>query len=206
MDLYGAQSLIEIARNQRELEHQALKNQCEEQNALIEWIKKNTWELMEVKSTKLRGIFSKLCVENYALQFADRDFEDNIRRIQFRRSREQMASSSDIFHPWLPRSVDQLEQQLALKPSIVRTDDIVLGSNISFASRVRSHFTFRNQKSVSMELPDPSINYALSGTSTHLYVRQLEFRYGQMEVVTYNQMYAEHQMGLVSDQTSIQDR
>lgn len=198
LDLYGAQSLIEIARNHRELEHQRLKDQCHEQNELIDWIKKNTWDLMEVKSTKLRGIFSKLCVENYALKFTDDEFEENIKRIQFRRSRELMASSNDIFNPWLPRNVDQLEQQLSRRPCIVKDGDVALGRNVSFAARIRSHFTFRNQKSVSEDLPEAGVNYALSGTSTHLYVRPLDIRYAQMEVVSYNQMYAEHQMGLVS--------
>lgn len=198
LDMYGAQSLIEIARNEREMEHQRLKDQCQEQNALIDWIKKNTWDLMEVKSTKLRGFFTKLYVENYALQFVNRDFEDNIKRIHFRRARELMTSSDDMFQPWLPRGINELEQHLALRPTLQRSDNAIVGSNIGFAKRIRSHFTFRNQKSPSLELPDPSLNFALSGTSTHLYVRPLDIRYSQMEVVAYNQMYDEHQMGLVS--------
>lgn len=197
LDLYGAQSLLEIARSKREQEHQNMKNQCAEQNSLIDWIKTNTWDLMEVKSTKLRGIFSKLCVENYALQLADREFDDTIKRIQFRRARELMASTDDIFHPWLPRSVDELEQQLAMRPKMVRTDNVVVGSNVSFAKRIRSHFTFREQKSSSMDLPEPGGSFALSGTSTHLYVKPLDIRYRQLEVISYNQMYDEHRMGLV---------
>lgn len=198
LDPCAEQSLIELARAKRQQEHENLKQLCLERNQLIDWIKQNTWELMEVKSTKLHGIFTKLCVENYALHHTDKEFEENIRRIHFWRSREQIAGGNDIFHPWIPRSVDELEKQLTIKPNMTRVDESFVRNYISFADRVRSHFSFKNQKSQSLDYTDSNANYALSGTSTHLYVKPLEIRYGQMEVISYNQMYAEHQMGFVS--------
>lgn len=197
LDVDGKQSLIEKARNNREMEMENLKKVCEEQNALIDWIKRNTWDLMEVKSTKLRGIFSKLCVENYALRCPDKKRELQLKRIHFWRTREQMSSAGDIFFPWIPRNVQQLEEQFAIEPSVVQTAEAGLSSFTSFANLVRSHFSFLKQDN-GMNVTESEANYALSGTSTHLYVKPLPIRYGQMEVVTYNQMFLENQMGFVS--------
>lgn len=198
LDLDGKQSLIERARNNREMEMANLKSVCAEQNELADWIKRNTWDLMEVKSTKLRGIFSKLCVENYALRCPDKERESELKRIHFWRTREQMCSAGDIFYPWIPRSVQQLEDQLALVPTVMRSDEAVSPSFTSFAGLVRSHFSFHKQGSQA-NMTDTNAEHALSGTSTHLYVKPLPIRYGQMEVVTFNQMFMENQMGFVSN-------
>lgn len=199
LDVDGTHSVIELARQGRQFEHCRMKQFCAEQNELIDWIKGHTWNLIEIKSTKLRGIFTRLCVENYALHYPDEVREKELRRIHFWRSRERMASSNDVFYPWMPRTIAQLEEQLNLVPRLARTDESILDYLNSTTDRAISITSAnRSQESQLSLRSQTDDNFALSGTSTHLYVKPLRIRYSQLEVVSYNQMYAEHQMGLVS--------
>lgn len=172
IDVDGTEALIEMTRKKCQIEHEELLEFCREQEKIISWIKTNTWDLMEVKSTKLRGIFSNICIENYPLRF-NNGIGDLLEKIIFERKKECSVSSIDIFLPWIPKTTAGLERELASTPNVIGKF-----SEMMEAGRRKSLNTKLNE-------------FSHSGTSTHMYIKPFEWRYKQLEVVSFHQMHAE---------------
>lgn len=180
IDVDGTEALNEMTRKRCQIEHEELLEFCKEQEKTVNWIKQNTWDLMEVKSLKLRGIFSSLCIENYPLRVSDHDSDLAQEITIFQRKKECSVSAVDIFLPWIPKSTSELENELTIMPNIVRAIDGFKGNECdSFNNKIRG--------------------FSHSGTSTHLFIKPLCWRYSQLEVVTYNQIHAEYIMSFVRE-------
>lgn len=165
---------------QDRLEKEAYLTQfCLSQSKITELILASTWDPIDVKGTTLRGVFTKLKVENYALMKANEHIENDLTRTILYRKAENLVNQGDIFEPWIPKTTSQLEIGLSKLPGCKRIS-------------VSNHND--------MENVEQQANYILplSGTLSHSYIRPFPYRYNQMEVVTYQQMRAETVMGFVS--------
>ncbi|XP_037027792.1 cilia- and flagella-associated protein 43 [Bradysia coprophila] len=173
-------TFLEEAQQDR-LEKEAYLTQfCVSQSKITELILASTWDPIDVKGTTLRGVFTKLKVENYALLKASENIENDLARTILYRKAENLVSQDDIFEPWIPKTTSQLEIGLSKLPGYKR-DKI-------------GEINYNDNDQVEQQ---PNSNYILplSGTSSHIYIRPFPYRYNQMEVVTYQQMYAETVMG-----------
>lgn len=153
---------------------------CLSQNEITKLILSSTWDSIDVKGTALRGVFTKLKVENYALIKSNEHIEKDLARIILYRRAENMVNQADIFEPWIPKTTSQLEIGLSKLPGCIRNPNDT------------TDYDEQQQN------PNPNFVLPLSGTTSHLYIRPFAFRYNQMEVVTYQQMRAETVMGFVS--------
>lgn len=138
---------------------------------------------MNVKGTAIRGIFTKLKVDNFPLlnNKEQGNTADELKRIMCMRRNEYRLSKNDVFQPWKPIDSNDLEIKLAQISQYTESNDsLSLDSNYPVD-----------------QLSDSVNKYALSGTSSHLYIKPLPMRYNQMEVVTYHQMLAETTMAYV---------
>lgn len=109
-------------------------------------------------------MFTKLSVENYALTDESTEMTNEIKKVVQSRKTEILVNHKDAFHPWKPQTTYELEQILNRQPNINEPDEF---DNVSHS-------------------PDPML--ALSGTSSHYFIRPFEYRYNQLEVVTYQQI------------------
>lgn len=159
---------------------------CVSQNEITKLILSSTWDSIDVKGTALRGLFTKLKVENYALIESNEHFENDLAQIILYRRSENLVNQADIFEPWIPKTTSQLEIDLSKKPGCIRTTNDEI--NCDDDGQVEPQ-----------QNPNPNFVLPLSGTTSHLYIRPFPYRYNQMEVVTYQQMRSETVMGFVSD-------
>lgn len=173
---------LEEAQRDRLEKEAFLTKFCLSQSKITELILSNTWESIEVKGTTLRGLFTKLKVENYALIKSNKHINNDLARIILYRRAENLVNQGDMFEPWIPKTTSQLEIGLSKMPGYVQDTNIVTN----------------NDDTVQVEQPmNPNYITQLSGTTSHLYIRPFSFRYNQIEVVTYQQMRAETVMGFV---------
>lgn len=70
------------------------------QNKINAWIIEKCWKPIKVKGSKLRGIFSRISVENFPL--LEDDNEELYARIKLIRRIENTVSYEDMFLPWRP--------------------------------------------------------------------------------------------------------
>lgn len=165
------------------LEKEAFLTQfCLSQTKITELILSNTWDPIDVKGTTLRGVFTKLKVENYALIKSNEHIDRDLERIVLYRRAENLVNQGDMFEPWLPKTTSQLEIGLSKLPGCVR--------GVNGATNYDDSGLVEQQVQPNYVLP-------LSGTISHHYICPFPYRYNQMEVVTYQQMRAETVMGLV---------
>lgn len=182
LDMEGAERLNELARLDRETEEKNIISQCIEYNRITEIIKLRTWSLMDVKGKQLRGIFTKMKVENYSLLYGDTQRSDDLEKVKLWRAAEHFVSGKDVFQPWKPKPLDQLELMLGHVPGYNEADEF---EKLSYVSG-ESETSLSNNK------------YTLTGTTSHIFIKTLPIRYNQMEVITFHQMMAENIMGYVS--------
>lgn len=160
---------------------------CSSQNKLTALILSRTWDSIDVKGTTLRGVFTKLKVENYAL-IKSNELVDDLERIVLHRRAETFVNRGDIFEPWIPKTTSQLEIGLNKLPGCTRDTNGAFNNDDN--GQVEQH-------------QNPHYVLPLSGTTSHLYIRPFPYRYNQMEVVTYPQMRAETVMGFVNNISSL---
>lgn len=183
LDQTGTEIRRELAQKERQKEVQVTQEWCNEENNSTDWIVEHTWNKMNVKGTSLRGIFTKLKVDNYPLLNNNGNVDDELKRIMRMRSNEYKLSKNDVFQPWKPIDSNDLEIKLAQIAQYSESSD-----KLSMDSY---------QTSTADQLLVSGGKYAFSGTSSHLYIIPLPMRYNQMEVVTYHQMLAETTMAFV---------
>lgn len=179
LDKKMADSLIESGRKERNLEEKNMENFIISKNKVTNCIKSICWETISVKGATIRGIFTKLNVENYSLLHPDPILTENLNRLMISRGLEYLVSKSDVFLPWKPKSTSQLEVILSHPPDWKEP--------LSFVSNVSSEYR-----------TDLNTKFSLSGTSSHQFIEPLSIRYRQMEVVSFQQMEDEKIMSYVS--------
>lgn len=172
-------TFLEEAQQDR-LEREAyLTKFCLSQSKITELILASTWDPIDVKGTTLRGVFTKLKVENYALLKDNENIENDLARTVLYRKSENLVSQGDMLEPWIPKTTSQLEIGLSKLPGYNRDKN-------------------PDDNEQMEQQPNPNYILPLSGTTSHVYIRPFPHRYNQMEVVTYQQMRAETVMGFVS--------
>lgn len=176
LDKKMADSLIDSGRKERNIEEKNMETFIIAQNKVTNCIKSICWDTISVKGATIRGIFTKLNVENYALLHPDPIQTENLNRLMISRGIEYLVSKSDVFLPWKPKSTSQLEIILSHPPDWQEP--------LSFYSTRSSEYV--NSK------------FSLSGTSSHQFIEPLSIRYRQMEVVSFQQMKDEKLMAYVS--------
>lgn len=179
------------AQLQRNADENGIRQECEHLTAFTEAIKEISWNKMDVKGRNIRGIFTRLKVENYSLLYPEKEMEVALQKARVWRSTEQMVARNDTFQPWIPLSMEDLVAQLASQPDCVspRNPDS-LGGGDSYERLSNSLLAQKNQ-------------YTLTGTSSHNFIKPIPLRYSQLEVVTYYQMHLENVLGYVSLQLLI---
>lgn len=188
LDKEGSQFLCEISRIECDVEKRRILEEGAECDRITDIIKSITWNRMDVKGKNVRGIFTRLKVENYSLLYPDKVREEELNKIKMRRENERLVALNDVFQPWKPRPVEQVELLLSQKPRFIDDDnndeeDVEKSGNSSEQSTTE---LCRKNK------------YSMSGTSTHQFINPLPMRYNQLEVVFYNQMASANILGYVS--------
>lgn len=183
LDKEGTHSLSVFAQVERDAVQCSITSESAALTKITNLIISITWDLMEVKGKNVRGIFTRLKVENYALGLPDPKAADNLERAILWRSAERPVSKNDVFHPWIPKKYDQLALSLAHRPTFTGDDGLLEKS--------------ASDLSDSKILPAGCNIFSLSGTPSHEFIIPHKMRYNQFEVVTYHQMVAEIIMGFV---------
>lgn len=184
LDEIGTEIHREQARKERQKHVTVTQELCTKENNSTDWIVENTWNKMNVKGTSIRGIFTKLKVDNYPLLKNDANVDDELKRVMRMRNNEYKLSKNDVFQPWKPIDSNDLEIKLAQVSQYTEDSDMLSVSS-------NQTLTSADQLLIS------GSKYAFTGTSSHLYIKPLPMRYNQMEVVTYHQMLAETTMAYV---------
>lgn len=91
----------EEAEDQRNLENKRMDKYIQAQTNVNQAIIEKCWQSMEMKGCQIRGIFTKINVENYPLPTKP-VHSLNLKNVMTWRKLEIMASSGDEFHPWTP--------------------------------------------------------------------------------------------------------
>lgn len=88
------------AKSDRDQEEKKMMDYIEAQTAMNNWIISKCWNPMEVKGTKVRGMFISLFIDNYPLlaEISSRQLQ----RIKLMRSIENSVAREDAFLPWRP--------------------------------------------------------------------------------------------------------
>lgn len=93
----------EEAANQREFEEKRMEAFIEAQSKVNEAIVKNCWDTMEIKGCQIRGIFTKVNVDNFPLTITNATKKNvALENATLWRKLEVMASCKDEFLPWIP--------------------------------------------------------------------------------------------------------
>lgn len=191
LDKVGAHGLSVFAQLERDAVQSSITSESAALTKITNFIISTTWDLMEVKGKNVRGIFTRLKVENYALSHPDPKAVDDLQRAIMWRSSERPVSKHDVFHPWIPKDEPKEYEQLALslahRPTFTSAE-VLLKKSASDVSGSQN--------------PNPGCNakcyvFSLSGTPSHEFIIPIPMRYTQFEVVTYHQMVAEIIMGFV---------
>lgn len=185
LDTEGTNEAKEFAALECSKEEGRIRQECASLIAYSEAIKAMSWNQMDVKGRNIRGIFTKLKVENYSLLYPDKTMEQELQKVKMWRTAEQMVSANDTFQPWVPLPIDELTALLAQHPHCRSPRSPSVGGGDSNEGSAQGLDVCRNQ-------------YTLTGTSSHVFISPLAIRYSQLEVVTYYQMYVENILGYVS--------
>lgn len=186
VDWDGITIAEQTAVMQRRSDEDSIREECKQLNALTEAIKQISWNKMDVKGRNIRGIFTRLKVENYSLLFPEKEMDLALQKVRMWRSTEQQVAQNDTFQPWVPFSMDQLVAILANTPdcSSPRNPDSMGGGDSNADGLNNAMVALKNQ-------------YTLTGTSSHTFIKPIALRYSQLEVVTYYQMHLENILGYV---------
>lgn len=176
---YANQQIVQAAE-ERKAEDERIKRYITTQSIIIERLKQMCWKKSETKPSKLRGIFTKLKLENYPIEVGESS-DKRVKDILFWRQAEILASHEDTLHPWNPMGTSELENLLGKPPQINDQNNKIM-----------------NEGDTQHEIILPIYYLPLSGTSTHKFVDIFPLRYQQMEVVSYNQVISENILGNVS--------
>lgn len=171
---------------ERSVAENNIRKERENLTAFTEAIKAISWNQMNVKGRNIRGIFTRLKVENYSLLFPEKDKELALQKARVWRLTEQMVAQNDTFQPWVPFSMEELVAVLASHPecSTPRNPESMGGGD--------------SNEGMSKTMLAPKNQYTLTGTSSHVFIKPIPLRYTQLEVVTYYQMHLENILGYVS--------
>lgn len=138
---------------------------------------------MEVKGRNVRGIFTKLKVENYSLLFEDPLINQQLQRAKMWRKAENILDAGDAFKPWVPKSTETIMVQLHRRPGCETSED---------------WNSFTDKPSHESIVAVPKNRFTLTGTSSHTFIQPIDIRYQQLDVVSYFQMMLENIFGYVS--------
>uniref|UniRef100_A0A1Q3G5D0 Cilia- and flagella-associated protein 43 n=1 Tax=Culex tarsalis TaxID=7177 RepID=A0A1Q3G5D0_CULTA len=164
------EKLKEMAKHDRETEHQRLLDYIVKQEVVNEKIIQYCWNTMDRKPLKVRSFFTKLAVENYASLPNERDDQFMQKMVVYRET--ELMASHDALLPWKPTPTYQLESILNRDPDYGNVIDVLS------RAATKKYFT-------------------LNGTTTHLYMEPIVLRFEQLEVVTFQQLYFEKVYGNV---------
>ncbi|XP_049282086.1 cilia- and flagella-associated protein 43 [Anopheles funestus] len=160
----ATEKLTQEANNTKEEEKKRLQQFIASQSDINERLVENCWAIMSNKAWKVRSIFKRAFVENYAMLPANQ-YRQHLEKVRVYRETE-LNASHDALLPWKPTPTYQLESILNRDPDYGNVLD-----NLARASIQKS--------------------YALSGTTTHRFFEPYSLRYDQLEVVTFEQLYFE---------------
>ncbi|XP_052889623.1 cilia- and flagella-associated protein 43 [Anopheles moucheti] len=160
----ATEKLTQEANSTKEEEKKRLQQFIESQSDINERLVENCWTIMNKKAWKIRSIFKRAFVENYAMLPANQ-YRQHLEKVRVYRETE-LNASHDALLPWKPTPTYQLESILNRDPDYGNVLD-----NLARASLRKS--------------------YALSGTTTHQFIEPYSLRYDQLEVVTFEQLYFE---------------
>uniref|UniRef100_A0A182MQ64 Cilia- and flagella-associated protein 43 n=1 Tax=Anopheles culicifacies TaxID=139723 RepID=A0A182MQ64_9DIPT len=160
----ATEKLTQEANNTKQEEKKRLQQFIESQSDINERLVENCWTIMSKKAWKIRSIFKRAFVENYAMLPAN-PYRQHLEKVHVYRETE-LNASHDALLPWKPTPTYQLESILNRDPDYGNVLD-----NLARASLKKS--------------------YALSGTTTHQFFEPYSLRYDQLEVVTFEQLYFE---------------
>uniref|UniRef100_A0A182QQN2 Cilia- and flagella-associated protein 43 n=1 Tax=Anopheles farauti TaxID=69004 RepID=A0A182QQN2_9DIPT len=160
----ATEKLTEEANEKKDEEKKRLQRFIESQSKINERLVENCWMIMNKKPWKIRSIFKRAFVENYATVPANQ-YRQHLEKVRVYRETE-LNASHDALLPWKPTPTYQLESILNRDPDYGNVLD-----NLARASLKKS--------------------YALSGTTTHHFFDPYALRYDQLEVVTFEQLYFE---------------
>lgn len=185
-DWEGLEIATQNAQLQRFDEESNIRNECANLNALTDAIKTISWNQMDVKGRNIRGIFTRLKVENYALLFPEKTLEQELQKVRVWRTTEKMVTQHDSFQPWVPLPMEELVALLGTRPYCTspRNPESLGGADSNEGS--------------SSALTMAKNQFTLTGTPSHVFITPISLRYSQLEVVTYYQMYLENILGHVS--------
>ncbi|XP_058119891.1 cilia- and flagella-associated protein 43 [Anopheles ziemanni] len=158
------QKANESKNNERKRLQQFIGSQGEINEKLIE----NCWMTMSKKPWKIRAMFKRAFVENYAM-LPDSQYKQYLNKVCVYRETE-LNASHDALLPWKPTPTYQLESILNRDPDYGNVLD-----NLARASIKKS--------------------YSLSGTTTHRFFQPYSLRFDQLEVVTFEQLCFERICG-----------
>ncbi|XP_059620690.1 cilia- and flagella-associated protein 43-like, partial [Phlebotomus argentipes] len=170
LDSNHVENMIKRAERDRQEEIGKMQEFIAAQNEITEWIRKSCWDQMSVKSTKVRGIFSSLFIENYPVLQIDEIWEKRLSQIMMWIRLENLTNS-DKFLPWKPIPTSQLEYVLAQEPRILSLEKVKVDDGKATRTPLAS------------------------GTSAREFITSQLPRYNQLEVVTFEQMHVEKIFG-----------
>lgn len=170
LDSNHVENMIRKAEKDRQEETGKMQEFITSQNEISEWIRKSCWDQMSVKSTKVRGIFTNLFIENYPVLEMDGIWEKRLNQILMWIKLENLTNS-DKFLPWKPIPTSQLEHVLAQEPRVLALEKVKVDQGMASGTPLAS------------------------GTSTRDFITSKLPRYNQLEVVTFEQMHVEKIFG-----------
>uniref|UniRef100_A0A1B0EX10 Uncharacterized protein n=1 Tax=Phlebotomus papatasi TaxID=29031 RepID=A0A1B0EX10_PHLPP len=170
LDSNHVENMIRKAGRDRQEETGKMQEFITSQNEISEWIRKSCWDQMSVKSTKVRGIFTNLFIENYPVLEMDGIWEKRLNQILMWIKLENLTNS-DKFLPWKPIPTSQLEHVLAQEPRVLALEKVKVDQGMASGTPLAS------------------------GTSTRDFITSKLPRYNQLEVVTFEQMHVEKIFG-----------
>lgn len=183
LDTEGSSAAKELAAIERKRDEEGIREECAKLAAHSEAIKAISWNLMDVKGRNIRGIFTKLKVENYSLLYPDKEMEEALNKVKLWRSAEDMVATTDSFKPWIPMATEDVITLLSRKPHCRIPKSLSTGGGDS---------------NESVDIVSTINQYTLTGTSSHSFIHPIPIRYSQLEVITYYQMHVENILGYVS--------
>lgn len=181
IDKWGTEIKVQKAQDDRDLEMEKMKKWHQDENKTIDLIIDRTWNKMKTKALTIRGIFTKLRVENYPLLQESLADAQKLEQVKLWRQMENRVSINDTFLPWKPREANKLQLMLAHMPHFNDVDrishvELVAVDSLTEANRCK---------------------YSLSGSNSYKFISPFPLRYDQLDVVTFYQMVAENVMGQV---------
>ncbi|XP_052868126.1 cilia- and flagella-associated protein 43 [Anopheles cruzii] len=160
----ATETLTQKANEEKNVEKVRLQRFIASQGTINEKLIESCWSTMSKKPVKIRSMFKRSLVENYAM-LPSSDLRQYLDKVRVYRDTELMASH-DALLPWKPTPTYQLESILNRDPDYGNVLD-----NLARATIKKS--------------------YTLSGTTTHRFFDPYHLRYDQLEVVTFEQLYFE---------------